>query len=106
MLRNALLQQYPDLQFGPNESGVECAIFRENGVDSIVQWNRPEPKPDEAELLANFDAGLYANRQTWEAQARARKDREARKALALPDSDDPAILKQKLNAALALLNVR
>jgi len=41
----------------------------------------------------------------WADQAQARKEREARKALALPDSDDPTILKQKLNAALALLNV-
>jgi hypothetical protein len=42
----------------------------------------------------------------WADQAQARKERDARKVLALPDSDDPAILKQKLNAALALLNVR
>ena len=49
---------------------------------------------------------LAFNRAQWSEQAQARKERDARKVLALPDSDDPAILKQKLNAALALLDVR
>lgn len=49
---------------------------------------------------------LAFNQTQWAEQAQARKDREARKVLALPDSEDPAMLKQKLNAALALLNVR
>lgn len=57
-------------------------------------------------LATDEEIILATNRQTWAAQAQARKDRDARKALALPDSDDPKILKQKLNAALALLNVR
>ena len=43
------------------------------------------------------------NRATWSAQAKARKDREAKAALALPDSDDPVILRRKLNAALHLI---
>ena len=43
------------------------------------------------------------NAATWAAQAKARKDREAKVALALPDSDDPVILRRKLNAALHLI---
>jgi hypothetical protein len=43
------------------------------------------------------------NSATWAAQAKARKDREAKAALALPDSDDPVILRRKLNAALHLI---
>jgi hypothetical protein len=44
-----------------------------------------------------------ANRSAWAVQAAARKDREAKAALALPDSDDPKILRRKLNAALHLI---
>ena len=43
------------------------------------------------------------NSATWAAQAAARKDREAKAALALPDSEDPIILRRKLNAALHLI---
>ena len=43
------------------------------------------------------------NAATWSAQSAARKDREAKAALALPDSDDPKILRRKLNAALHLI---
>jgi hypothetical protein len=43
------------------------------------------------------------NSATWAAQSAARKDREAAAALALPDSDDPVILRRKLNAALHLI---
>jgi len=42
----------------------------------------------------------------WAEQARNRKERAARKTLALPDSDAPEILQDKLNAALALLELR
>ena len=58
-------------------------------------------QPTEAEILA---AELPAtNAATWAAQSQARKDREAKAALALPDSDDPVILRRKLNAALHLI---
>ena len=43
------------------------------------------------------------NAATWAAQSAARKDREVKAALALPDSDDPVILRRKLNAALHLI---
>lgn len=76
MLINALLQQYPDIQFGPNEPGVECAIFRENGVESIVQWNRPEPQPNEAELLANFDPLAWAKTEKKAELASSRYNAE------------------------------
>ena len=72
MLANALLQIYPDLRFGPNETGVECAIYRENGVDSIVQWSRPEPQPNEADLLAAFDALAWAKAEKKAELAAAR----------------------------------
>lgn len=104
-LITALQAGYPGIAIGHDPSS-DCMLQDDGAGPYIVHWNRPEPQPNEAELLANFDADLYANQQTWAAQARSRKDREARKALALPDSDDPKILKQKLDAALALLNVR
>jgi hypothetical protein len=66
-----------------------------------LEWLHPDPQPTEAEILA---AELpAANAATWAAQAAARKDREAKAALALPDSDDPVILRRKLNAALHLI---
>lgn len=46
------------------------------------------------------------NKAVWAQQAQARKDREAQSALAEPDSENPAVLKRKLNAALHLLNTR
>lgn len=49
---------------------------------------------------------LAYDRTQWAERAQARKERDARKALAQPDSDDSAVLKDKLNAALTLLNLR
>jgi hypothetical protein len=49
------------------------------------------------------DRQTWLNKEVWAAQAAARKDREAKAALALPDSDDPVILRRKLNAALQLI---
>jgi hypothetical protein len=54
-------------------------------------------------LPSEMEAFAAANAALWSAQAAARKDREAKAALALPDSDDPVILRRKLNAALYLI---
>jgi hypothetical protein len=102
MLATALLQQYPGLVLGM-DSSAECVVESNVNGERITHWSRPEPQPVEADILAAFDADLYANRALWSAQAAARKDREAKAALALPDSDDPAILRRKLNAALYLI---
>lgn len=101
-LVDALKTNYLEINF---ES--EC-ILRDDGdgVVYIAAWNRPEPQPDEATLLANFDADLYQNQKLWKQQAVDRKTRSAQKTLSQPDSNDPAVLKDKLNAALTLLNLR
>jgi hypothetical protein len=57
----------------------------------------PSRLATDAEVLQGANSGL------WAAQAKARKDREAKAALALPDSDDPVILRRKLNAALHII---
>jgi hypothetical protein len=102
----ALRAAYPGITFSMLPDAADCQLQDDGDGAYIAAWNRAEPKPNEAELLANFDLALYENRRLWAAQAQSRKERDARNALALPDSDDPKILKQKLNAALALLNVR
>jgi hypothetical protein len=79
----------------------------------------PDYMPVTGELVVDTEAGtvtrtdswreptaeeqLAANRARWADLAQARKDREAATALALPDSDDPEILRRKLNAALTLI---
>ena len=100
-LYDVLRATYPDLDF---ES--ECRLRDDGSGPYIAVWNRPEPQPNEADLLANFDATLYENRLAWKQQAADRKTRAARKTLALPDSADPQLLQDKLNAALALLELR
>jgi hypothetical protein len=55
--------------------------------------------PEEREMATRNTT----NAATWAAHAAARKDREAAASLALPDSDDPIILRRKLNAALHLI---
>jgi hypothetical protein len=66
-----------------------------------LDWFHSDPKPT-PEYIAQQDLH-WRNSTTWAAQAAARKDREAKAALALPDSDDPIILRRKLNAALYLI---
>jgi hypothetical protein len=81
----------PDSQPTADPPTVDPATGTVQRVDG---WREPTEE-ERAAYLQNL----------WAAQAQARKERAARKALALPDSDDPTILKQKLNAALALLNL-
>jgi hypothetical protein len=89
---------YPEGQFG-----IDYTIELINGSVAISQWADvklgPQPTPEQVvqqELL-------WRNSTTWAAQAKSRKGREAKAALALPDSDDPVIMRRKLNAALHLI---
>jgi len=100
-LYDVLRATYPGLDFGS-----ECRLRDDGSGPYIAEWHRAEPQPNEADLLANFDVTLYENRRTWKQQAADRKARAARKTLALPDSADPQLLQDKLNAALALLELR
>lgn len=68
-----------------------------DGQQVAVAYALATPEQEAAHLLA------VTNKAAWAAQAVARKDREAKSALALPDSDDPTILRRKLNAALHLI---
>ena len=77
--------------------------FIATSVDGVVtlNWTNTDPRPT-PEDIAQKEL-LWRNAATWATQAKARKDREAKAALALPDSDDPVILRRKLNAALHLI---
>lgn len=71
----------------------ELVVDTESGtVTRTDSWREPTAEEQ-----------LAANRARWAEQAQSRKDREAAAALALPDSDDPEILRRKLNAALTLI---
>ena len=82
----------------PNLRPLDDWYFEGGDLVWLIQ---DPPKPTD-EQLAQQEL-LWRNSTTWAAQAAARKDREAKIALALPDSDDPAILRRKLNAALHLI---
>jgi hypothetical protein len=90
---------YPSAVLGPSPGGDEYTV-----VDDVLDY-WPEhlfgSKPTNEQIAQNELA--WRNSTTWAAQAAARKDREAKVALALPDSDDPTILRRKLNAALHLI---
>ena len=77
----------------------DFSMYDSGGVLSLVWHVNPHPTDEE---IAQQELPLR-NSATWAAQAAARKDREAKAALALPDSDDPVILRRKLNAALHLI---
>ncbi len=47
----ALKAAYHGIRIGPGDAGDECVLV--NG--QIVVWDRPEPQPDEATLLADYD---------------------------------------------------
>lgn len=72
----------------------ELVVDAENGIVTRADGWR-EPTADER---------LAYNRTQWATQAQARKDRAANAALAEPDSDDPQVLRRKLNAALHLIS--
>jgi hypothetical protein len=87
----------------PNAGFDDYIITIVPGGCAITYWDAAklgeQPTPEQVvqqELL-------WRNSTTWAAQSKARKNREAKAALALPDSDDPIILRRKLNAALHLI---
>jgi hypothetical protein len=64
-------------------------------------WLSDKPRPTDDDIAQQEQRSINASK--WYAQSVARKDREAKAALALPDSDDPIFLRRKLNAALHLI---
>ena len=51
MIIKAINNQFPGIRIGPGDPLDECVV----SDGQIVYWNRPEPQPDLAELLANYD---------------------------------------------------
>lgn len=94
----------PKILWAQGYTDDDFSTTAEDGGTVRLNWFAASGPPAAAEVAAA--APLIENRQRWAAQAAARKEREARAALAEPDSDDPAVLRRKLNAALQLLNVR
>lgn len=54
-LAKALRNEYPGITFGPGGDGADCVVVEHNGEQYIAEWNRQEPKPDEATLLAAYN---------------------------------------------------
>ena len=50
-LAEALRQAYPGILIGPSKDEGEVIL----SGGRIVYWNRPEPKPDEAAVMAAYD---------------------------------------------------
>lgn len=63
-LAAAIKHLYPGIVLGPNEDGVECAIFSAYGVEEIVRWERPEPMPTQAELDAAILPATKADKKS------------------------------------------
>lgn len=51
-LAAALRHLFPGIILGPNQGGVECALFSDGENESIVMWNRQEPQPTQSEIDA------------------------------------------------------
>lgn len=74
MLAEALSQAYPGIIIG-FDATAECVIVQHAGESQrIAAWRRPEPKPNEADVLAAFDARAYAVEQITE-RIKAERDR-------------------------------
>ena len=85
------------------DPATDYRIELRDGQYVIAYWDTATlGEQPTAEYLAQQDLPA-TNAATWAAQSAARKDREAKVALALPDSDDPVILRRKLNAALHII---
>ena len=85
------------------DPAADYRIELRDGQYVIAYWDTATlGEQPTAEYLAQKELAAV-NSTTWAAQSKARKDREAKVALALPDSDDPIILRRKLNAALHLI---
>jgi hypothetical protein len=68
MLSEALKQQYPDIKFSPDDEPGTVTLIDDGTGARIQHWNRPEPKPNEDDVLAAFDESAYV-RQTKIAEA-------------------------------------
>lgn len=111
-----------NVSLGADASDAELAAL---GVYKLVVTERgaapsPEYQPTTGALVVDTENGIVTrtdgwreptseerlayNRTLWTEQAQARKDRAANAALAEPDSDDPQVLRRKLNAALHLIS--
>lgn len=60
MLSEAIKQQYPDIQFSPDNKQDTVTLIDDGTGPKIQYWNCPDPKPNEADILAAFDPVRYA----------------------------------------------
>lgn len=67
MLSDALKQRYPDIQFSPNREQGSVTLIDDGAGARIAYWGRPEPKPNEADILAAFDRAAWLRKTKIEA---------------------------------------
>lgn len=96
-LPDALSQQYPGIIIGPGLSpDDECVV----AGGRIVRWNRPEIQPDEADVLAAFDAVAFSAARRRVQLSKAITDEADRRILALY----PISRQNNIAAAIELLD--
>ena len=100
MIAKALAVMYPGITFGALEDNVDCVLFENLGITTIVQWNRTEPKPTLEEISA---AMLPAKRAQVIEQINAERNRREQTSFTYlgKQIDSDAISVQRITVANA-----